>query len=130
MEVRRSFSSGSKSKTEVPSSMVPRGVTAWPRWRMESASVVLPESLCPTKATLRMSGVSYLAIGGEALLWIRRRLGTGQDRPLRARRDVAGWRARLERSGEPAPPDFLEKYIPADGPSLGSRIRAGRLAER
>ncbi len=50
----RLISSGSKSHTVDPSSTLPCLVTAPVAKRSASASVVLPEPLCPTRATLRM----------------------------------------------------------------------------
>ncbi len=50
----RATSSGSWSHTVVPSATEPGRGTAPARWRNASASVVLPDPLCPTRATLRV----------------------------------------------------------------------------
>ena len=57
-ECRYCFSSGSKSLTVVPRSTVPAAGSAPDFTSSASASVVLPDEPCPTRATVRMCSVA------------------------------------------------------------------------
>ena len=61
-EIRRRCSSGSKSHTVVPSSILPRRLVAPAANSRASASEVLPAPPCPTRATLRMLAVGNVFI--------------------------------------------------------------------
>ena len=62
MVMLRSISSCSKSRLEVLPSTLPRRVVVLPSNRRASPKEVLPQPLCPTSATLRISFDSYFFI--------------------------------------------------------------------
>src|ERR1700690_4023122 len=75
-EIPRCVSSGSKSVVVVPSSTRPRRLIAPELYRSASASVVLPDPPCPTRATLRIFAGGKLFMGRLA---------------FRPRQDRVGW---------------------------------------